>query len=91
MSEIQDAQRKAYIMGIMYGIIRGYELRGGGVIHQQLNYDVCQAAHCSYQELIDTMNELVRYSDIVKHFLVVKGEVTVESDTSDISGSGAPD
>jgi hypothetical protein len=90
MSDIQDAQRKAYIMGIMYGIIRGYELQGGVVIHQQLNYDVCQAAHCTYQELIDTMNELVRYSDIVKHFLVVRKELTVESDAGDTSGSGTP-
>jgi len=76
MNELQDAQRKARIMGVLYGTIRSYELTGSGISHQQLSYDVCLAAHCTYQELIDTMNELVRYSDIVKHFLIVRKDLT---------------
>lgn len=45
------------------------------VSYQQLNYDVCTIAGCSYDEMIIVMNELLRYSDIVKKFLEYKGEL----------------
>lgn len=68
-SEVEQAQNNARIMGVMYGVVRGYELRKVPIIHMNLNYDTCIAAHCSYQELIDASKELVRYSDIVRKFL----------------------
>ena len=64
--KIEQAQRYAEIISIMYGIVQSYEISKSPITHDTLKQKICHEANCSQQELSDAMDELVRYAEIVK-------------------------